>query len=424
MSDSSYDADLLARVDSLLDHADTADVAPDALAETVRLLQAAAPVPDPAFVQRLERQLAEHHASRSRRRLFPRWVSLAAAGMLAAMLALVLSPRARLATAAALDTAQRVWLQVTSGPDGLTGLQPPPPFTARQLSPLPPDFALVGDRYVPGEAGGNVRGEFQALDPATLQPDPIIQEAIGRERGPAPHLVLAYRSPRGDYLFLYQRAAIPGETLPPGQEHRVDGMPASMQAEGGRRTLTWVAGDTWTELESTLDEAATLAVAEDLAPVDAATAARITPPPPPWGDALRHWGGPVPCDPGAAPLHEPLLGQVSGQRLRGSIWLIIEPIGGRERVMTATGLNDANREAILDAAVAALKDPAHPLTLLPYPSVGRIEYDEAAGCYHPAKVPGYLVIEVWEREVRVGYGGIGAERRAEAFSALEQLRSR
>jgi hypothetical protein len=110
--------------------------------------------------------------------------------------------------------------------------------------------------------------------------------------------------------------------------------------------------------------------------------------------------------------------------MRGSISLIIEPIGGQERVMTATGLNGTNREAVIDAAVAALKDPAHPLTLLPYPSVGRIEYDEAAGCYHPAQVPGYLVIEVWEREVRVGYGGIGAERRAEALKALEQLSGR
>lgn len=304
MSDSSYDADLLARVNSLLDHSDTTDGAPDTLAETVRLLQAAAPMPDPAFVQRLERQLEEQYASRSRRRLFPRWVSLVATAMLAAIFALVFSPQARFATAAALDTAQRVWLQVTGGPDGLTGLQPPPPFTARQLSPLPPDFSFVGDRYAPGAAGGNVRGELQALDPATLQPDPILQEAIGRDRGPTPHLVLAYRPSHGDYLFLYQ----------------------------------------WTELESTLDEAETLVAAEGLAPIDAATAAQITPPPPPWGDALRHWGTPLYCNPGAAPLYEPLLGQVSGQRLRGSILLNVETIGGRERVYPASvGLNDPGR---------------------------------------------------------------------------------
>lgn len=75
-------------------------------------------------------------------------------------------------------------------------------------------------------------------------------------------------------------------------------------------------------------------------------------------------------------------------------------------------------------AADALADPAQALTLLPYPSIGQMSYDEAAGCYRTAEIPGYLVIEVWEHEVRVGYGGIGAERRTEALSALEQLRRR
>lgn len=417
-----HDAELLARVDTLLDGREAATSSLNALAETIRLLNAAAPVADPAFAQRLERQLAARRLVHQRRR-FPHWVSVAAAATLVAIGLLAFSRPARLATAAALDTVQQFWLQVTGGPMGLAGLYPSPPFTARQFTPIPPDFALVGNRYAPGVVTGGWRGETQMLDPRTMKGDPVVQEALGRERGDAPHLVLAYRSSRGDYLFLYQRASVPDEPLPPGEPRQVGAALATLRADAGRQTLTWVEGDTWTELESSLDSATILALATTLAPIDAATAARIAPPPPAWGDAVRSWGGPALCDPSAQP-SEPILGRVAGQRLRGTILLNVDHIGGREQVYpAATGFNDPDRGAIIDAAASALADPAQTLRKLPYPSIGQFGYDEAADCYRPAEVPGYLVIEVWEREVRIGYGGVGAERRTEALAALAELRA-
>lgn len=418
------DVDQLAHLDALLDNVDTDPPGsdPDSLATTVRLLRVATPIPDPAFVERLGQQLRFRRVVRPRQQRFLRWVGVLAAALLTIMLALVLSPQTRLAAAAAIEGAQRAWLRITSGPDGLVRLNPPPPFTARQFRPTPPDFALVGNRYAPLAHGVVGWSATVARNTAGLAPDPVVQEAVERNRSPESHLVLAYRSSHGDYLFLYQRAVEAGEALPPGELREVNTAPATLRVEGERHVLTWMQGDTWTELESTLDEAQTLMLASTLAPLDAATAAGINSPLSPSNNAPSSWNEPAWCDPEEQP-PQPLLGQVAGERLQGSIWLTFEPVGEREEVNPSLGFNVPDRNVVLDAAMTALENPRQPLVKLPYLSVGRGTYDVTAGCLRAAEVPGYLIIEVWEQEVRIGYGGSGDQRRAEALGALKKLRA-
>lgn len=414
------DSTMLAWVDQLLDASSPESAAPATLAMTVRQLVDGAPVPDPAFTQRLETQLLARYPRRSPRRHVPRWLSLAAAVCIVLAGMLMLSPRARLLAASTLDTAQHVWLVVVGGSDGIDGLQPPPPFTAWQLGATPPGFVLVGDRYAPEMIENSVRGELQAVDPETLLPDPIVAEAVGRDRGDVPHLVLVYRSKDQGYLSLFQRSARPDEPLPAGELSGVGTAAARFQTGVGRSTLTWVSGDTWFELEGTGAKELLLDAATNLRPIDPATASRVSPPPSRWGDALRRWGEPVPCSAGDQLPRGILLGQPTDQALLGVITLQIS-VEDEVLRLSSMSVNVPERERVLSAAAAALREPPTSTVKLPYRSVGLIMIDETNGCYRATQNPGYLVVEVWEREVRIGYSGTAVTRLAEAATLLERM---
>jgi hypothetical protein len=415
----SSDAELLARIDAILDNPAPSAAAEhaDTLAKTITRLQAATPAPEPDFVQRLEQKLVDRHGSQcSARRIVPRWLGWSATITTVVALILLVSLQARSATATALEMVERAALSITAGQEGLRSLQPSPPFTARQLGEIPPGFVLAGNRYAPGAASGGIEAEAGLLAAPDGTPDPILEEALRRKHDAVPRLVLVYHSGDGEIIILYQRQVTLGEALPEGEPREIDGQPARLSSVSERRILTWIAGDTWTELESTLEETALLALARDLQPIPTGASAA-----PPLAERLRQR---IMCDGTQPQLHEPLLGQADGSHL-GGFWLTIDERQGHEQIqLSSMGFNvpEAEQGAVFDAAIAALGDPATSLIQLPYPSVGQLVADTDEGCYRRPEVPGYLVIEVWENEVRVGYGGVGTAWREAAIAALEQRR--
>ena len=75
---------------------------------------------------------------------------------------------------------------------------------------------------------------------------------------------------------------------------------------------------------------------------------------------------------------------------------------------------------VVEPALVALRDPSSVMWKLDYPAIMTSYYDAAQGCQRPAHVQGYIVVEVWERQVNIGYGGEGAALKERAIRVLEE----
>jgi hypothetical protein len=83
--------------------------------------------------------------------------------------------------------------------------------------------------------------------------------------------------------------------------------------------------------------------------------------------------------------------------------------------------NVPDSREVLQDALAALRDSTLPMYKLPYSSISSFQKKDGEDCLRPnPQVQGYFVIEVWDHQVNVGYGGAGAEMKERAIKALEQ----
>ncbi len=115
-----------------------------------------------------------------------------------------------------------------------------------------------------------------------------------------------------------------------------------------------------------------------------------------------------------------MLGEVSGQSRKGSVWieLMDRPIYPET---VAYGTNVPDPRGVLQDALHALRDSSLPMEKLPYSSLSSFQKKEGEDCMRPnPQVQGYIVIEVWDHQVNMGYGGAGAEMKERAIKALEQ----
>lgn len=72
-----------------------------------------------------------------------------------------------------------------------------------------------------------------------------------------------------------------------------------------------------------------------------------------------------------------------------------------------------------DSSISSLKDPATAMQPLPYKTIGM--YINIKGCAEPnPAVRGYFLIEVWDQQVNVGYGGNALALRDLAIQTLER----
>ncbi len=332
-------------------------------------------------------------------------------------------PRWRTAAADRLSDLWRV-LTLSGDADGPAHFAEEPPFTIFQPARLPDGFVL---RIAQGHSGGTPAGEnglsltseIVRQDGVDAPPSPAIDERVAVYQSDHPHALFVYQLDAETYLLLHERAAQPGETLPPGSARRVGDQPATLQQIDNALQLTWERSGTWLTLEGTVAEATLLEVArslEETRPDDPAGGNEVT------GTAAGALPLDLPfCDPADEPPQGPLLGELAGQPHQGDIRLSF--VGDeRQPAGTAYSLNQpGSYDDLLRRAIAALQAPDLALEALPYPSLGQYASSTEEPCLRPDPgVRGYIVIEVWESQVNVGYGGAGDQYIDRAIEALEQ----
>ena len=135
------------------------------------------------------------------------------------------------------------------------------------------------------------------------------------------------------------------------------------------------------------------------------------------------------CDPSTRPpLSQTLLGQVPGHRFIGSVWIHFAASDQLPASFSYGSDSAGGPASVLKPALAALQDktPAQPMRPLPYASLGLFSTQPGEQCLRPdPALRGYIVAEVWDRQVNLGYGGAGLQLRDQAArvvaSELERL---
>jgi hypothetical protein len=131
-------------------------------------------------------------------------------------------------------------------------------------------------------------------------------------------------------------------------------------------------------------------------------------------------GQPRYCDPSTRPpVSQTLLGQVPGQRFIGSVWIHFAASDLSPASFSYTSDRAGGPAPVLKSALAALQDASHPMQPLPYASLGLFSTTVGEQCLRPdPALRGYVVAEVWERQVNLGYGGAGSQLRNQAALVL------
>jgi hypothetical protein len=126
------------------------------------------------------------------------------------------------------------------------------------------------------------------------------------------------------------------------------------------------------------------------------------------------------CDPNARPpVSQTLLGQVPGQRFIGSVWIHFAALELSPANFSYTSDGAAGPAPVLKPALAALEDASRPMQHLPYKSLGVFVTKPGEQCLVPdPALRGYIVIEVWDGQINLGYGGAGADLRDKAARVL------
>lgn len=463
------DRELLVMIDDILANKRSEVQEADSLEYLCTLLTNVVPQNDEAFKQHLEARLAaklepqnnkkasrinvaeissrpKTHQTRALAQSEPRqssqraWVGLrplitwVGAGMILAAILLGLFPELRTAAAQAIEEIRRTLVGMSSaGPDAPVIFTPAPPFMVKQPDFLPPGFTRTAERYHPGSdsqtasPGVIIIGEAIRLPAEPSEPPsvgPVAQQAVEQDRGDEPHIVLVYEDGDGQYVQLFERVAQPGEILPIGETYTVSGQPAILQRSAQTLKLTWIDEGTWIELEGTLPEITLLQIAESLVTIETPDAV----------DGLSDDNTPLNgtnifsespfCDPDQRPPSWPnlelLLGEVSGQQTKG--WVMIELTDHAESVSYSANVqNIIDVQAdVLEPALAALQEPDIPMQRLTYPALSFVSSGPES-CLRPNPlVQGYIVVEVWDRQVNFGYGGDGAILKQRAIEALKR----
>lgn len=366
----------------------------------------------PTIKARVERKRNPNLGSRTRLITRLAWGLVGLALIIA--VALALSPDLRTAAAQGL---QRILVGVTSQPRGFVNVTPTPPFAVEQPGNLPQDFRLTASVYFPG-TGVAVKGEAERLPDLPEGAGPVAQQALKRGWGNAAHLVLVYEAPGGRYLIIAERQAHPIESLPAGEKRAVSNLNASLQRIDQGLALTWIDEGTWVAVETNLPEEDLMRLAGTFVTTQAASDRNVetseSTPNLPSRRSLPF------CNPGEQPPSGLLLGEVSGQSRKGVVRIELFDRSRYSENVTY-GTNGRDRREVLEEALAALQDSSIPLQKLPYGSIGTFLVKDGEDCmrYSP-QVQGYIVVEMWDRQVNIGYGGTGAEMKERAIKALEQ----
>ena len=301
---------------------------------------------------------------------------------------------------------------------------PVPPFTVKLPGYLPQGFINASSQYIPREANlPSIEVHVERVSPGTETVEPIPLPPTSREAGNQASILIRYKSDAGQYFELFERSALPGEELPPGEEFNINENTARLARDAETLTLTWIEAGTWIELAGRLPEAELLKIASGLevtqTPQDVAFEPQLIP----GRQALEATERASFCNPEDYDVDNRInyLGNVPNQKQKSGIR--IDLFFEDQYPFPATvawGSSVVNHaDEVFKPALEALKDPATQMTFLPYKAIGM--YVNETGCWEPnPAIRGYFVIEVWEKQVNIGYGGDALELRERAIQALEE----
>ncbi len=251
---------------------------------------------------------------------------------------------------------------------------------------------------------------------------PTAEPTGERDTGNQPSISIRYQGVAGSYFELFEKLAQPGEELPSGEEHLINGEDARLQRDGERLTLTWIESWTWIELSGKLPRDVLLQIATGLVTIQTPQGQGFQPQTTPDRQAIEATQRASFCNPeDYVPEGGNLLGDVPNQRRKGSICIDLFHEGQNPSPATvAWGSNVENHlDEVFRPAMKALKDPATAMQSLPYKTIGM--YINIKGCVEPnPAVQGYFLIEVWDQQVNIGYGGEALALRDLAIQTLEQ----
>jgi len=312
------------------------------------------------------------------------------------------------------------------------------PFDIYQPQFLPSGFVLAMTESYSGVSPDSGVSQLIASERVRQAGREIIPSEMVKARmevyeAETPSVLFLYLADPQTYLLLFQRAAQPGETLPEGESRVVNGQPATLRYAGERRSrgageqafvdgllaaeqvliLTWIEEGTWLTLESNLPEEEILHLAENLVKTQ------------PGGEQvgpIEQPATPFFCNPEDEPPNDGLLlGNVAGERYWGGVWInLIDTDLYPERVSYGISLPDVTPADLYQRGLEALQDPNLRMTHLPYPSISYFSSETIDSCLMlPTDLQGYIVIEVWDETVNVGFGGEGDRLIERAMLGLE-----
>lgn len=313
-------------------------------------------------------------------------------------------------------------LGLSGNADGRITFSETPPFTLFQPAQLPSGFTLTivqgySGRTI-GENGHTLTSEIVRQNGVDMPSSSAISEQVEAYQSDLPHALFVYQSGDSDYLLLYERAAQPGEKLPSGLARIVNDQPASLQREDDILLLTWIQNGAWLTLEGTIDEATLLEAAHSLEETQADDPAS--------GEMTETAASAAPidlpfCNPTDEPPNGPLLGNLADQQRLGDIRISFMTDERQPEGIAYSLHQPGIHEELFRQALAALQDPDLTLQPLPYPSLGQYSSSTEEPCLRPdPNVQGYIVIEVWDDQVNVGYGGAGDQYVDQTIEALQR----
>ncbi len=332
------------------------------------------------------------------------------------VLLLAFSPGLRSAAAQAIREIG-VIVGIAGDSKGPGAFSPTPPFVVKLPGYLPEGFEYDSAQYNPGvENLPSIREE--RVQPGTPTAEPTGERDTGNQSS----ILIRYQGGAGNYFELSEKKAQPGEKLPPGEELLINGEDARLQQDGEVLTLTWVEAGTWIEISGRLPEDALLQVAEKLITAQTPQGGDSSPPGLPDRQAIEATERASFCNPeDYVPDGGNLLGDVPNQKRKGEIRIDLFYEGQYPFPATiAWGSSVENPiDEVFTPALKGLKDPATEMQQLPYKAIGM--YTTIKGCVEPnPAVQGYFLIEVWDQQVNIGYGGNALALRDLAVQTLKR----
>ena len=314
-----------------------------------------------------------------------------------------------------------VMVGISGDAKGPRTFSPVPPFTVHLPGYLPTGFEYGSAQYTPG--GDNLPSiREEVIRPGTATVEPAIPPSIPRDLESQPSILIRYAGNSGQFFELFQRSAQPGEDLPAGETFSIHGNTARLHRDEEKVTLTWIEAGTWIDLTGKLPEDELLKIAAGLEVTQ--TPQDITAEPQVVLDrqAAEATERAAFCNPADyVPDGATDLGDVPNQKRKGSlrIDLFYEDQYPFPATVAWGSSVENHADEVFKPALEALRDPPAQMTFLPYKAIGM--YVNEIGCMEPnPAVRGYYIIEVWEKQVNMGYGGEALSLRERAIQAVEE----